>query len=423
MAGLPTLYKAVHVFLASRKAPCTDSKTAVPVHALLRALRSPRCAGAPSIPQVCGLSIPPTHELSNVAPRAVFPDIKPPRAAGAQWATHPGLRSAPILLRFLKDDTALAIGTHEGEKLDTTPLHLNKYHNSYRAALKAFEGSNRAPHSCLPGPTLSALRSTYIRRATVRCECSATQRMLSCLVQRHACRLLASVQRIAVRSRRLLQRGVLRADNSASLDDSARCTPMQTPSATPSNTPSRSPSASSPAADSHLYDPYATHAGGVASLPAPVFVASGYPSVGEAVQLWGPTANTHVLSHFLDVHGAARCWGVDYKVGALPGMPPLPEAEEARAGSRGRLLLLSIACCDACLVWDVAAGGVPRRLRHFLEDAAVQKCRVSAGALVATLLRSLCINAAGVVDLRQLQTEAYPDQPEVRPILHRPVQY
>jgi hypothetical protein len=39
------LYKAVHVFLASRKVPCTDSKTAVPLHVLLRALRSPLCAG------------------------------------------------------------------------------------------------------------------------------------------------------------------------------------------------------------------------------------------------------------------------------------------------------------------------------------------------------------------------------------------
>jgi hypothetical protein len=56
------------------------------------------------------------------------------------------LRSAPILLKFLKNDTALAIGGHEGDKLDTTPLHLNKYHNSYRTALKALEASTRMLH-------------------------------------------------------------------------------------------------------------------------------------------------------------------------------------------------------------------------------------------------------------------------------------
>jgi hypothetical protein len=71
--------------------------------------------------------------------------------AGAQWATHPGLRSAPILLKFLKNDTALAIGAHEGDKLDTTPLHLNKYHNSYRTALKVLEAHARMPHDFVGG--------------------------------------------------------------------------------------------------------------------------------------------------------------------------------------------------------------------------------------------------------------------------------
>lgn len=103
MATLPTLYKAVHAFLVSRTPAATDGATSVPLHVLLRALRAPLCASA-------------------------------------QWATHPGLRSAPILLKFLKNDTALAIGAADGDKADHAPLHLNKYHNSYRTALKAMEG-------------------------------------------------------------------------------------------------------------------------------------------------------------------------------------------------------------------------------------------------------------------------------------------
>jgi hypothetical protein len=107
MAALPTLYKAAHAFLVSRKPLAVDSGTAVPLHALLRALRSPLCAGA-------------------------------------QWATHPGLRSVAILLKFLKTDTALSIGAAEGDKADCTPLYINKFHNSYRTALKAYDGFGAA---------------------------------------------------------------------------------------------------------------------------------------------------------------------------------------------------------------------------------------------------------------------------------------
>jgi hypothetical protein len=110
MASLPTLYKAAHAFLVSRKPAATDGATSVPLHALLRALRAPFCSSA-------------------------------------QWATHPGLRSAPILLKFLKNDTALAIGAADGDKADHAPLHLNKYHNSYRTALKAMESGGIAADS------------------------------------------------------------------------------------------------------------------------------------------------------------------------------------------------------------------------------------------------------------------------------------
>lgn len=104
MAQLPTLYKAAHVYLVSRRPPAVDSKAAVPLHVLLRALRSPLCAAA-------------------------------------QWATHPGLRSAPILLKFLKNDAALAVIAAESDKADCAALFMHRYHNSFRTAMKALDSN------------------------------------------------------------------------------------------------------------------------------------------------------------------------------------------------------------------------------------------------------------------------------------------
>lgn len=104
MAQLPTLYKAAHVYLVSRRPPAVDSKGAVPLHVLLRALRSPLCAAA-------------------------------------QWATHPGLRSAPILLKFLKNDAALAVIAADSDKADCAALFMHRYHNSFRTAMKALDSN------------------------------------------------------------------------------------------------------------------------------------------------------------------------------------------------------------------------------------------------------------------------------------------
>ena len=61
--------------------------------------------------------------------------------SAAQWATHPGLRSAPILLKFLKNDTALAVTAAESEKADYAALYVHRYHNSFRTAMKALDSS------------------------------------------------------------------------------------------------------------------------------------------------------------------------------------------------------------------------------------------------------------------------------------------
>jgi hypothetical protein len=113
MAQLPTLYKAVHVFLVSRRPPAVEAKAAVPLHSLLRCLRSPLCSAA-------------------------------------QWATHPGLRSAPILLKFLKNDTALAVTAADSDKADYAALYVHRYHNSFRTALKALDSNIGARASTPP---------------------------------------------------------------------------------------------------------------------------------------------------------------------------------------------------------------------------------------------------------------------------------
>jgi hypothetical protein len=185
---------------------------------------------------------------------------------------------------------------------------------------------------------------------------------------------------------------------------------MQTPTATPSRTPSRSLSASSPAACDASLDVLRTpHAAHTLATPSPLFVRSGFPSINEAVQLWGPTEDTRVLNAFFDTYGSERSWGIDLKTACAV----VAVADGSATGTVESSHMLSIACCQACLVWDVAASGVPTRLREFVEDASVHKCCIDAKALTRTLSVSLGLMVGGLLDLCTLHARVHPDQQQV----------
>ena len=79
-----------------------------------------------------------------------------------------------------------------------------------------------------------------------------------------------------------------------------------------------------------------------------------------------------------------------------------------------RVSVLTVATRGACLVWDVAAGGVPQQLRMFLEDASARKCRVAAGELARGLLRTADVHVDGLLELRHLYAAANPSNAEVQ---------
>lgn len=139
-------------------------------------------------------------------------------------------------------------------------------------------------------------------------------------------------------------------------------------------------------------------------------VPSGYPDVSPSVLLWGPTASLETLDRFFDENGTSQVWGLDCKTSPTATSSPAPAS-----GTRGAsgVTALTIATRSACLVWDVAGGGMPPRLRAFLDNVAIRKCRVSADGLVQSVRKTTSIRIAGVLDLRRLHTAAFPQDSEV----------
>ena len=143
---------------------------------------------------------------------------------------------------------------------------------------------------------------------------------------------------------------------------------------------------------------------------APVPVSSGYPAVGPSVLLYGPTSDQACLERFFYDQRNERSWGLDSKTASC-AIPQPTEAALARSGAA--VAVLTIATRSACLVWDVAHGGVPARLREFLDDAAARKCRVSADGLAQSMRESTGVCIAGLLELRRLHAAAHPHATEV----------
>jgi len=161
----------------------------------------------------------------------------------------------------------------------------------------------------------------------------------------------------------------------------------------------------------------------VSESPPITSVPTGYPSLGAAVQLWGPTADPAVLEAFLTAHAEARAWGLDCKTAAAAAVARSGSSASLAGsggggrpgGGGGRVTLLTLATTEAALVWNVAAAGLPQRLLAWLGDAGVWKCRVSAEALVGALAKTESARACGVVDLRRMHAQVEPNATEVRP--------